>query len=444
LRLNRDKKGNALDIRGTFKLITAAGFFIFSCGPAFAGAPEQNTREAVIFLALNDAENAQRESAIREAFEEAELSSFGAAPGKETGWSLRSLLHPYAFIDTAYDDNIYLLAHNTKSDWVSVLNPGVALRLGREGKQGKGIKFDLGVGAKLISYYHQSRENRQLPYANFLLELRGRSNLLSLSNEYRRDYVPTSSLVTDYAGGFADYDYNLSEAGWESVYNRLGFDLNYRREWRLYKKDYKRTNSFEDRMGTITGFIQAFPKTRFILEGDYGKYDYIKDIAGEDNSKYIRGWAGVNGRITSKISALAKLGYEKVDYNDGSNHDGMTYSLDLDYAYSRRTNFYIRSWYGNKQGNYRADGNLDEEAISLGLRHIINRKTTFNLGTYYYSDDYIDGRKDKLFGVSSRLEYNFAKWMQLYLEYNFNKRNSNEALNDYSNNVCRIGLKSEF
>ncbi len=410
-----------------FFLLLMPSVYVF----ADAGNP-QSARDRAMELALK---------------EQAVTAALGEAETKEQGEGfafILSRLHPYAKIKTVYNDNIYLTPDTVKGDWVNTLTPGIKFLLGQEGLDIEGQRLKLDLGGVLTSYYAHSQANRQKPYANFLLELGKGSHKLMLTERFRRDVTTTSTLTPSGPGGIVDYTNNNTDFSWEATYHRLGYELGYTRDASLYAKDFKASNSYEDQMARLTGFFQPLPKTRFLMEYNYGKFDYNKSASHSDNSDYHKIWLGVKGEITKKISGLTKFGYEFRDYKGGTDYSGATVNLDLTYGYSPATSFLLHFLYGNKPGNYRSDGYVKGTDFSLSLLHLLSHRIKFQLNLDYADDKYHSGTDDKIYICAPRLEYLFRKWLSVYLEYKFEKRQSNRPTDKYENNVCALGTNVEF
>jgi len=274
--------------------------------------------------------------------------------------------------------------------------------------------------------------------------LDGGKNKLMLSNAFIKNYDLSSDLVSDTEGLIGFYG-NTTSLSWEHSFNRLGFSLGYERIAREYAKEFKISNSYEDNVGIITGFVNVTPKTRVFIEYNLGRYEYTKALTSEENYDYSMLWVGANGRLTKKIFGLAKIGFQNYEYFNGISKDGMlTVQANLEYRQSLRNTFLLNLSVGDTSTGY-VDYGMDRQySAELNFIRELNRKLLFKGALLYIKDDYDSGQVDNTFGYSLNLEYLLRKQIKMKLGYEYRDRSSTNHNSEYKYNRYLFGAELAF
>ncbi len=418
---------------------------LFLLGYSFVFA-EQSTYKKDKALNL-----AFKEEAMREAFQEEEMKALlddvGKAGGSSSpGFSFEPL--SYLKTDIIYSDNVWNVADNVKSDLWLYLNPGVKLTLGNlvelyanRFRQ----KLELDLGAEIThSFYRAVSLNRESPYGRLTYGLDGGKNKLMFSNYFIKGYNLASGLVND-TEGLIGFQGNTTELNWEYNFNRLGLGLGYGRKAYEYFKEYKISNTYEDSVGIITGFLNITPKTRVFLEYNYGRYEYTKVSTDINNYDYSIFWVGANGKLTKKLFGLAKFGYQNYEYAGGISKDGMmTVKADLEYRQSPKSTFLLNLSIGDTSTGYTDLGIDRQYSAKLGFLRDLNRKLILKGNLSFINDNYKDGQVDNTYGYSLSLNYLFQKWMKIKLGYEYQDKSSTNRTAKYKYNKYFFGTELAF
>ncbi len=413
----------------------------------------QAIEEAGTFLETEEALEAQNQvtEEIKIAKEEKPRKREGIFSG------IASLVHPYFISDLTYDDNIFLSEHNTKTDVIDISKPGIKFIWGektpRRQSKASGLstpsqssdraRIEVDVGGTITSYFDNAYLNSQQPYASIDAQFGRQHNRLVFKHSSEKTHSLSSSLKVG-EQGLINYIVNNTETGWEFSQHRLGLGLGYKRTAYDYTGSYKVGSTRVNQIGNVGAFFQFSPKTRVLMEYDYGQLDYHRDPKSTNDNNYQQVWAGVEGKVYKKIIGLVKFGYETRDYRAQKNAGGLAFRVNLHYRRSSKTMFYLTMMRGGALGSYISDG--DDKGSDLGLRFVyaLNRKLRFDMGPNYSRDKYRSGRKDHIYAFSARLEWAFRKWLMMQLGYNYNQRDSNTNNSSYRNNMVNIGVAAEF
>ena len=399
-------------------------------------------KEEAIALAL-------KEEAMREALQKVEsnaLSEEIEMGGPSSGFSFRPSF--YLDSDVIYNDNIWHVADNVKSDLWLYFNPEIKLALGNfvevySNRLKQQIELDL--GAQIThSFFRSVALNREAPYGRLVYDLDGGKNKLRFSQDYMRGYDLTSSLIEN-AEGLSGYQGGNTDINWEYSFNRFGLGLGYRRTAKDYYKEYKVTNSFVDNVGSVSGFLKLTPKTRVFLEYDFGRYEYSEALTDINDYSYSMLWVGVNGQITRKLLGLFKVGLDDYAYSGGVTKDNMmTMKANLQYKQSSKNTFFLDLSFGNASTGY-VDLGIDEQhSVKLGLLREFNNKLSFTGNFSYASDNYRSGQIDNTYGYSLGLNYLFRKWMKMKLGFEYQDKSSTAKSAIYKYNRYFFGTEMAF
>jgi hypothetical protein len=395
--------------------------------------------------------SAFKEEAMQEAFQEIEMSALLDGIERDGGTSASNLFfetHSYLKTDIVYNDNIWHVADNVKDDVYLYLNPGIKIALSNllelyANKLRQKLELDLGAEVT-NSFFRAVALNRESPYAKLTYNLDGGKNKLNFSGGFLKGYDLSSDLVSDTEGliGFLG---NAVDISWEHSFNRLGFGLSYERAYREYAKEFKRSNTYENNVGIVTGFLNLTPKTRVFLEFDLGRYEYTEALTNVNDYDYNMLWVGARGRLSKKLFGLAKIGIQNYKYAGGSSNNGLlTVKTDLEYRQSPRSTFLLNLAVGDTSTGY-VDLGMDRQyAAKLSFLRELNRKLDFKGDISYVKDDYNSGQIDNTFGYSLGLSYLFREWMKMNLSYEYLDKSSTARIAEYKYNRYLFGAEITF
>jgi len=444
------------------------------------------TRDRTVYTIMKqEEEKVLKDKALEKAFAEAQIKDLSDKVIEEQRNETPPVkfvfkYHPYFDSELVYDDNLFRSHDNQLSDWYNRLGLGVRLYLGAElgllqdlnsgsvveldkgavsefGFSGPGAKtslpslnFDLGLS--MINYMKNTSLN-QKPLSNFNggfvpdLNFTYKLGRLRRKFKFRQTLHPdVESLSTIQVGGQGQLSYvsSITEIGWEDSGKSLGYNLGYQRTSTTYEDVYKNSDYLDQRL-ILLGFLQAFPKTRFFLESNFGMSEYT---GAEDDSNDVNYWKallGVKGKLFKKMIGSAKAGFQQRNYKSGNQLNGLNVQVNLDYDYSPKTKFGLLFSQDSSEGNYFADGFNQNYTASFGANYIFNNKLNANLGFLTYAHDkYQSGREDDTFRSSFSLNYVFRRWAKLKLSLTHIDRRSNEVEAAFVDNNCKLSLNMEF
>lgn len=152
-------------------------------------------------------------------------------------------------------------------------------------------KLDLFIGTKAVAYADNTRLDDYYSYAVLSSQFGKGRHKFTLDQLYK-EYFSRASLLTTGTGGMSYYTEINTQVNYEAEFHRLGYELGYTSDILDYAGQYKGPSSFHDQTFITTIYLrpQALPKTRFLLEFDYGWNDYTKSGSVAKNSIYKNYW----------------------------------------------------------------------------------------------------------------------------------------------------------
>jgi len=366
---------------------------------------------------------------------------------KEKGQDLKKFLtqvkvHPYLTTRFDYNDNIFRLPQGGESDEINTTKPGLKFVWGDIVTSADKNRIEVDLGLKRVSYYHNSHLTRNYPAASLSAQFGRGKNKLMFRQAFEKEFSTTSDIILG-TGGLSNYDLQKTTFDYEYGHKHFGIDLGFDRADYVYAGQYKKGSSYTEQVGSLTAYVQPTGKTRFFAEGDYGYVGYDKFGNPTKDSEYIKGFVGVNGKITEKTSGVIKGGYQMREFKDKVSKDMNNWAaeINLENKFSSRTTFLLEGSRGSLTSTYQGDGTKLDTDFYLGMRHAFTPRLGLNLGYAYAIDKYRSGRKDQIYTAITELKYNFRKWLTMDLGYKYAERDSRKSTSDadYANNIFSLG-----
>ncbi len=364
-------------------------------------------------------------------------------------------VHPFLYVMEIYDDNVFLTPTATRDDFITVVSPGVLFQLpfGRQ-------EIDVGYRADIIEYAdldesnirHTGRVQGKGSYPGGLSwaafdevkrtndrpdteqePLIGRiQNDANLEVEYA--FADRWSVAVGYANTVYDYD--------SGTFQNPGQP----------PADFDVTLSRMEQLATADAYYRVLPKTALLVEYGYGTTNYFNDgTAAVRDNEIHQGQVGVRGDITSKMNALVKVGYGTKQFDNPTQKDftGLIASGRLAFQPTDRTLLTVLVDRSAPESSFRAIGGPDDfyvnEGAVLRLDQVLGHagKIRVFAESGISNHDYqTSSRNDDVYAAGAGVHYQIRDYLGVSGEYLFERRDSNTAAFDYTNNrvVLRVLL----
>lgn len=347
-------------------------------------------------------------------------------------------LYPIIKVEERFEDNIYELPHNQKSDFITTITPELLLEFKCSGKN----IFTIDYAYEILHFKRYYKDDKQNNKFNTLLELYGAQYFLKISEDFQQ--ITETNTYREY---FDDYNKNdarfsagrdFNDYSLEAAYENIDYD--YRNEDSI--------NSRNENIFGITGFYKIFPKTKLLAGYSFTDFNYENDKTRDgDKNEYL---AGITGELSQKLTGTVKIGYQDRDYKNGKDWKEPVTYVDVLYEVSKKTSLDFTINRYADEATYTVENFYEINRFGIGLNQGLTAKTTASLDLSYEYDKYPSTavvpveRKDDLWDAIISLDTKSRRWLNLGASFEFKKRNSNDSSYDYENNITSVYVKGMY
>jgi hypothetical protein len=355
-------------------------------------------------------------------------------------------VHPFLGVAELYDDNLFLQPRDTKDDFITVVSPGLTFHLpvGRH-------DFTVGYRADFLEFARFSHENtvRHDGKVGLLGKYPGglswyaQDEALRTNERPNTEQEPLIERTQNNATVGAEYAFADRWAAGVDYYNTI---YDYGNQQPLpdgTRRDYGTQLNRMEQLVTTDLYYLIQPKTALLAEYGYGKINFASDVtaADRDSTVYL-GRAGVRGEITSKLTALAKLGYQQLDFDNHArkNFEGFVASVDLVYLPRERTKIDLLVDRSTPVASFVSQGDafFVSNSVTLTIQQMLgDRMRGFVSGTFANNSYEQSSRSDDYYAGAVGLNYQIREYLGVSAAYLYARRNSSGTPGldfDYSEN----------
>lgn len=199
-----------------------------------------------------------------------------------------------------------------------------------------------------------------------------------------------------------------------------------------------------DSVGAYNQFYyRVAPNTRAVLEVSYYDFNY-DEVEGFQNlsSEQVSVLAGLEWRYSEQLSTSFRAGYQTKQFEDESLSDinGLSFALDVDWQLSELTSI---NAVGSRSANESFIADLPERvstSLSVNAQHELSQRLTAYSSIGFSVDDFgvqSDTNNNATLGLSYRLK----SWVDVTLEYEYQKRDSDFENFSYNANVVMLSFE---
>ncbi len=385
--------------------------------------------------------NAFSDISIREESLELRQREFQDIKGIRIGDSAR--LKAMLSEEGQYESNIFLTSNNKKHDYISITSPKFLLDvpMGTEARHLFQLMYAADIGSfanfKSQNYVNQNvlaSANGELPFGYF-----------DIQDDFK-DTVDRS--FTEFTERVRR-DENFAQAVLGVEANRLTYEIGYSNFLRKYLDEQFDDLSYSENFLSATVFYQLFPKTKTLLEYDYGFLDYLNDSTRDGDYNQIR--TGFKYDLTGKTTGIVKLGYQQRSYDTQgpSGFNGFVSEAELTTHLSENTtidlkhlNIAVESIDASNNYFHLISTMLNVTQKIRGHFSILST-SRFDRRNYPEQDVSLGKkRRDSVVSQEISLQYDIKERAQINLGYQYTDDMSNIDVNDYNDHL--ISLRFNF
>lgn len=353
-----------------------------------------------------------------------------------------------------YDDNNILRDDTNK---ISDSSINIAPQINYLTQYGK-HDFSINYQGDYANYSHENAFN----YDNHDVRINATLNHPHrLQSRYKINYQKqiekpgTSNAVSTLSDTFNEYEQKSGEIsllyGTSQSIGQLIFDYQYRnKKFNNNNQSFRDTNKKEFK---TTFYYRVMPKTRVLLEARLIKFDYLNGreinntLLNQSNSGKLF-LTGVEWQTTNKITGTFKIGHQSKDYNDEVFNDisDVFYNLATTWKPNTYTSINLTA---NKKTTESAQldvAGFVSNSYSINIKHQVLPKTSLDLFYKQTSDDVVtqQNRTDKRYTSIIEMNHELRSWLQISLNYQYHKVESDIDRLAYKANIIGLSLTSTF
>jgi hypothetical protein len=367
-----------------------------------------------------------------------------------------------------YDDNIYLGngSNNTteieESDWILHLAPSILLDYTMNSRGGLKLGY---MGD--FAYYNDNDDNDWRNHTGFLkFNYNAPGGLiLGIDNTYID--------AADPYGTLNNYKLGVPQTKrWSDAFKgKIGYLFSERFKvlgyYNYYKQNYDEdvdyTQDYDDNEFGLGFEMRVMPKTWGFLRYHHGERDYFTHPAGTGSNEsndsdydWDRVNLGLSWEPKAKLSGELNFGYQWRDYGNAADPAGGRYdnkntwiaSTAVGYQASPTTKLSLRLTRALRESGSSTNEYYEDTGIGIDLKHDLMTKFTLSAGLGYSQNDYnlplINPREDDKYTANVGLDYKVQDWLKAGVGYQYEKRDSNDIANEYTDNKFTVSLSALY
>jgi len=351
------------------------------------------------------------------------------------------LVRPSLRVKGSYDDNIFWTDKDAEEDYFLTISPAILLEyLNNE------YLARFSYGADILYFLRNASQNHCNHRLTGLLSYSFSDYTIKVNDLFRR----TSERFETEERNWVRRIENTGQVMLSRNFLDLDLDLSYKNFYRDYLQDGYRQYNHQQHSGIAVLFYQMAPRTKALLEYTYNRILYL--TAEERNGYYNEVRGGLKGKLTDKLTALAKVGYQNRQYEEKDLEDfsGLVGLVSLEEYFSARTNLRL-SWERTlRESTYSANNFylINRAQASLGQQLLEKIRGYLDLiylnHRYRVSPPGEPKRRDDIWMARAGVRYQIQPWLYLNASYTYSNRDSNLAGMDYQDNLASLELVSYY
>ena len=345
---------------------------------------------------------------------------------------------------TVFDDNVFRV-NDGVSDTIFELSP-TASYTGLYGKH----QFTAEYEGEYAIFTDNSDINYNNHKANAQLDLSITSKWsaeLELQYLDRIEEAGVNNNVLEGATEFTNFDstkariqtaYGTDDAPGQAVLSYTKQDFNYSGN----------NQSFRDRtIDDITGtfYYRVAPKSRAIFEVRSADVQSDSVFGFNQSFEQISYLTGLTWKATAKTEGSLRVGYQDTDYDNPliADLDGLSYFGDIDWRPDTDSIVNIALSRTARDNAELVLAGLETTDFEISWKNQLRNRLSLKLLYNYRKDEFGSGRGERSDDTNRAqilLTYQSLRWLEIFTEYEYRSRDSDDEIYQFDNNQFSIGV----
>lgn len=346
-------------------------------------------------------------------------------------------LHPHLEFISAYNDNVFLKSNNKQGDFSFITSPGLQMVYGQNDQNFITLDYTAAF-ERFVRLTSQDADNQ-------FVKLNGHFEVQKLTIGVSHAFQDIKGANTQVGATVRSRD-NITNLDLEyRISSKTSLGVGYSQSLH----DYITTGMIDSQECSPYAalYYHMTPKSDLFCRFAYGWIDVDQ---GPD-STYQEADIGVRGKLTNKLTGIARVGYQHWSFTSGLNDiNAFVMSADLQAQLTKRTTWTLGASRRINPSPVDLGNSYEATRVDSRLIHKLpGKKVSLWLGGAYEYDEYElpmggTNREDNFFEVSAGVAWDVTKWMQLSAEYLFWENQSRWALVEFNRNLASIHARVHF
>ena len=378
-------------------------------------------------------------------------------------------IHPFIAVTEYWTDNAFNTHTDKKSDFTTVISPGIYLALpGMKERINPIETLNLAPGGSALTRFNVQYPRRFQSYLYYRADI---EHYLSSSDLNYTSHTVEGVLQYNMRGGLSlevddqfvksrtqrgtGFSFDLDKFYGNLFMASAKYEISDKTLVRLDYSNYylnfiAAENDFRNRDDNAVSaffFYKLWPKTSIFAEYDFVDISYNKNIMPNSTEHHF--FAGLKWDMTDKTKGSVKAGYGIKDFSNSSteSHGDIYLELQLDHKFSPKTTLLLNASRRTEETDVSQSSFIVANAISATLLHRFSTKITGSLDLSYTHEKYngdvtFDGTTkelvDQFWRAGAAVQYDYKDWLKFVAGYVFSDRVSSISALSYINNMLYV------
>ncbi|MCK5581607.1 MAG: outer membrane beta-barrel protein [Candidatus Omnitrophica bacterium] len=339
-------------------------------------------------------------------------------------------------VRTSYDDNVTSASTNEKDDFITTVLVGLGLK-----KTGKTYDLELTTNITEQLFWDNTDFNNNAQDVRLaVLKEFSKYDRVSFSNTFRHAEDPSSfeDAFGRTAGRYSFHRNSMNLQYSRDLSKQLGLLVGYDNE--IYEVD--RANSSDSFLNRVSVELDYFRSSATVFILAY--YFSVRDLDPGTNSTVHSFVTGVRHYLTKQLYVDATTGLSLVEDFSGKTSTDPRIFLTLTDDIDENTSVSV-SFQKEKFPNGYTEDVFDYWQLTARVRHQLVERMGVVFSGFYGDGDFDSlNIRDKLTGVSTRLNYDLTEHVSAYVDYAYSQTQSNVDARGYERNIITVGMNCSF
>lgn len=355
----------------------------------------------------------------------------------------------------SYNDNIYLEHKGEEADTIITLAPGVEFSTSEKARTRAKFRFV----ENFVLYMDNDDNNRALEDVDFTLAHGNDGDKLRASLAAGLHHNQSArSRERDGDGMALSYNYFAHATAAYKLGEKLSVRSGFKWDGTTYDGSYSR-EKYSDRQQYAVPVYLYYAVTEKLNAGFTVEYRYVDLAASKGQKKeskspgYQQVWflgLSADGHAWEKLSLNGRVGYVTSDYSrrkgfgDDDRENSLGASITANYKATEKLSTSLTLSRDFEIGGGAED--ILSTGVTLGANYQINDRWAANASLGYTYDEYQDyDRDDDNYRLSLGASFAVNDYTSAFASYALARNDSsNNASNDYTNNIVTIGISLRY